>query len=119
MASVNYPNPQTDRTVKIFDQFYAYETTVAADEYDAVNSYFKSVFGTAEAAGNFTVTLFRVAEQSSIPVMNLLQQLQGQTQSELTLTLSYYLNGLRSKATLLGLNATVTPNYYVARNVRQ
>ena len=119
MATVNYANPQTDRTIKIFDQFYNYATTVAADEYDAVNSYFKSVFGTAEAAGNFTVTLFRVAQQSSIPVMNLLEQIQGQTQAELTLTLAYYLNGLRSKATLLGLNASVTPNYYVARNVRQ
>ena len=51
--------------------------------------------------------------------MNLLQQIQGQTLPELTLTLAYYLNGLRSKATLLGVNASVTPNYYVARNVRQ
>ena len=119
MATVNYVNPQTDRTIKIFDQFYAYETTVATDEYDAVNSYFKSVFGTAEAAGNFTVTLFRIAQQSDIPVMNLLEQIQGQTQAELTLTLAYYINGLRSKATLLGINASVTPNYYVARNVRQ
>ena len=119
MATVNYVNPQTDRTIRIFDQFYAYETTVATDEYDAVNSYFKSVFGTAEAAGNFTVTLFRIAQQSDIPVMNLLEQIQGQTQAELTLTLAYYINGLRSKATLLGINASVTPNYYVARNVRQ
>ena len=77
------------------------------------------MFGTAEAAGNFTVTLFRIAQQSDIPVMNLLEQIQGQSQAELTLTLAYYINGLRSKATLLGLNASVTPNYYVARNVRQ
>jgi hypothetical protein len=119
MATINYSNPRTDQTVKIFDQFYAYETVVPADEYDAVNSYFKSVFKTTEAAGNFTITLFRVAQQSGIPVMDLLQQIQGQTLPELTLTLAYYLNGLRSKATLLGLNASVTPNYYVARNVRQ
>ena len=119
MATVNYSNPRTDQTVKIFDQFYAYETVVPVDEYDAVNSYFKSVFKTTEAAGNFTITLFRMAQQSDIPVMELLQQIQGQTLPELTLTLAYYLNGLRSKATLLGVNASVTPNYYVARNVRQ
>jgi hypothetical protein len=119
MATINYSNPRTDQTVKIFDQFYAYETVVPADEYDTVNSYFKSVFKTTEAAGNFTITLFRMAQQSDIPVMNLLQQIQGQTLPELTLTLAYYLNGLRSKATLLGVNASVTPNYYVARNVRQ
>ena len=119
MATVNYSNTRTDQTVKIFDQFYAYETVVPADEYDTVNSYFKSVFKTTEAAGNFTITLFRMAQQSDIPVMNLLQQIQGQTLPELTLTLAYYLNGIRSKATLLGVNASVTPNYYVARNVRQ
>jgi hypothetical protein len=119
MATINYSNPRTDQTVKIFDQFYAYETVVPADEYDTVNSYFKSVFKTTEAAGNFTITLFRMAQQSDIPVMELLQQIQGQTLPELTLTLAYYLNGLRSKATLLGVNASVTPNYYVARNVRQ
>jgi hypothetical protein len=119
MSTINYSNPRTDQTVRIFDQFYAYETVVPADEYDTVNSYFKSVFKTTEAAGNFTITLFRMAQQSDIPVMELLQQIQGQALPELTLTLAYYLNGLRSKSTLLGVNASVTPNYYVARNVRQ
>jgi hypothetical protein len=118
MTTVNYVNPRIDQTVRIYDEFYAYAEDVPAAEYDAVNSYFKSVFGTADAANNFTVTLFRVSQDSDIPVMTLLQQLEGQSQPELTLTLSYYLNGTRSRSTLLGLNATVTPNYYVARNVR-
>lgn len=118
MTTVNYANPKVDQTVRIYDEFYAYAADVPAAEYDAVNSYFKSVFGTGEAADNFTVTLFRVSEDSNIPVMTLLQQIEGQSQPELTLTLSYYLNGTRSRSTLLGLNATVTPNYYVARNVR-
>ena len=86
--------------------------------FDAVYSFFNSIYGTAEAAGNFTVSLFRVAQQSAIPVMDLLQQIQGQSQAELNLTLAYYLNNIRSPATLLGINATTTPNYYVARNVR-
>jgi len=83
-----------------------------------VYSYFRSVFGTGEAAGNFAVTLFRVAESSEIPVMTLLQQIQGQTGPDLTLTLAYYLNATRSNSTLLGLNVSTQPNYYVARNVR-
>jgi hypothetical protein len=76
------------------------------------------VFGTADAAGNFTVTLFRVADESATSVMTLLQELQGQSQPELTLTLAYYLNSLRSPSTLLGVNAVVTPNFYAARNIR-
>lgn len=117
-TTVNYANPKTDSTVKIFDEFYAYAADVPAQEYDAVNSYFRSVFATAEAAGNFTVTLFRIAEQSETPVMTLLEQIQGSGQPELTLTLAYYLNNNRSSSTLLGVNAAVTPNFYVARNIR-
>jgi hypothetical protein len=117
-GTVNYVNPNTDQTVRIFDQFYAYDVSVPQLEYDAVYSFFASIYKTTEAAGNFTVTLFRIAQQSSIPVMDLLQQIQGLNQAELNLTLAYYLNNVRSQSTLLGISSSVTPNYYVARNVR-
>lgn len=117
-GSVNYSNPKIDQSIKIFDRFYNYEADVPMLEYDAVYSFFRSVYGTAEAAGNFTVSLFRIAQQSQIPVMTLLEQMQGQSQVEINLTLAYYLNNIRSPATLLGINATLTPNYYVARNIR-
>jgi hypothetical protein len=118
MGSVNYPNPSTDQTVRIFDQFYAYEAVVPAQEYDAVYSYFRSVFTDDVAAGNFTVTVFRVSNLSGIPIMDILQQLQSQPKPQITLTLAYYLNNLRDNSTLLGVNSATTPNYYVARNVR-
>ena len=117
-TTVNYANPNIDGTVKIFDEFYAYAANVPQMEYDAVYSYFFSVFGSAESAGNFTVTVFRISQTSDIPVMTLLQQFQGQSAPELTLTLAYYLNNTRNNSTLLGVNAATQPNYYVARNVR-
>ena len=117
MPSVNNPNPRTDQTVKVFDAFYNYEAAIPQLEYDAVYSFFASVFTTKQAAGNFSVALFRISEQTSTPVMTLLQQMQGLDQTELTLTMAYYLNSNRSPATLLGINAPVTPNYYVARNI--
>jgi len=118
MASVNAINNKTDLTVQIFDRFYGYQQQVPVDAYDAVLSYFKSVFGSLEAAGNFTVSVFRISHATNIPVMNLLQQFQGQSAPEITLTLAYYLNGIRSRSTLLGLNVPTQPNYYVARNIR-
>ena len=118
MASVNAINTKTDLTVQIFDRFYGYEQTVPVEAYDAVLSYFKSVFESAEAAGNFTVSLFRVSQQSGIPVMNLLQQFQGQTAPQINLTLAYYLNGVRSSSTLLGINVPTQSNFYIARNIR-
>lgn len=118
MGSVNIVNNKTDLTVQIFDRFYGYQQHVPVDAYDAVVSYFKSVFASTEAASNFTVSVFRVSHQTGIPVMTLLQQFQGQSAPEVTLTLAYYLNGLRSSSTLLGVNVTTQPNYYVARNIR-
>ena len=117
-TTVNYANPKLDGTVQIFDQFYAYSANVPQLEYDAVYSYFRSVFDTEQIAGNFTVTVFRISEESDIPVMSLLQEFQTQTAPELTITLAYYLNSLRSNSTLLGVNAATVPNFYVARNVR-
>ena len=118
MGSVNAVNTKTDLTVQIFDRFYGYQQYVPVDEYDIVLSYFQSVFGTREAAGNFTVSVFRISHQTGIPVMNLLQQFQGQSAPEITLTLAYYLNGIRSSSTLLGVNVPTQPNYYISRNIR-
>lgn len=118
MGSVNIANPSTDLTVRIFDQFYKYQQNVDAVEYDAVLSYFKSIFKNKSAAENFTVSVFRIAFLSKIPVMDLLQQFQGQSAPQITATLAYYLNGIRSPSTLLGLNVPTQPNYYVARNIK-
>ena len=117
MGTVNAANPKLDQTVRVFDEFYAFEMFVPAMEYDIVNSYFKSVFKTAEAAQNFTTALFRVSDQNNIPVLTLLAEIQDQDQIQLTATLAYYLNGLRSPSTLLGVNSVLTPNYFTARNV--
>ena len=117
MGTVNETNPKLDLTVRVFDDFNSFAIEVDANEYDVVNSYFESVFENKQIAKNFTTTLFRIASESEIPVLTLLDQIAGQTQIEMSVTLSYYLNGLRSPATLLGVNATVIPNFWTARNV--
>ena len=116
-GTVNAPNEKVDLTVRIFDGFYSYEQFVSAVEYDVVYSYLKSVFTTDAAAGNFTVALFRIADKTRTPVLTILQSLEGQDALTLSQTLCYYLNSQRSGSTLLGFGATVTPNYYTARNV--
>jgi len=117
MGSVNTANRNVDQTVRIFDGFYDYQTDVDANEYDVVNSYFESVFGTSEAAANFAVTLFRIADETGTPVITLLAEIEDQDKISLTQTLCYYLNGLRSPTTLLGITGTSTPVFWAARNV--
>ena len=119
MTTVNARNPSTDLTVQIFDKFYSYNQYVPAQEYDAVNSYFQSVFTTKAQAANFTSTMFRIAAASNIPVMELLQQVAGMNGPQLTLTFAYYLNTFQSKSTLLGIQVPPAMNQYIARNIRQ
>jgi len=119
MSTVNYNNPNIDLTVRIYDKFYDYDVNVPAAEYDVVYSYFQSVMTTKQAAGNFTVSLFKVAEDTGIPPLTLLQEFQGLNGMNLSASLAYYLNAIRSRATLLGVGVAVTPNFYQARNVLQ
>jgi hypothetical protein len=119
MSTVNYTNPNKDLTVRIFDQFYNFDIDVPANEYDVVFSYFSSVMSTRQAAGNFTMSLFRVARNTGIPALTLLKEFQGLNGVNLSASLAYYLNSIRSRATLLGVGAPVTPNFYQARNVLQ
>jgi hypothetical protein len=117
MASVNYANLNLDQTVRIFDQFYTFETAVPAAEYDVVNSYFQSVMGSRQAADNFSVALFQVAESTGISALTLLNEFQGLNGVNLSASLAYYLNQIRSRATLLGVGVATTPNFYAARAV--
>ena len=117
MSTVHYSNPNTDLSVRVFDNFYSYDVNIPADEYDVVHTYFLSVMSTRQAAGNFTVSLFRVAQDTGINPLTLLKEFQGLNGMNLSASLAYYLNSIRSRATLLGVGTPVTPNFYQARNV--
>lgn len=118
MASINYENLSLDQTVRVFDAFYEYDVNIPAAEYDVVHSYFRSVMTTRLAADNFTVSLFKVAEDTKIPALTLLQAF-GVDGMNLNVSMAYYLNSIRNRATLLGVGVPVTANFYAARNVVQ
>jgi hypothetical protein len=118
-SSINTTNYNLDQTVRVFDSFYEYDVNVPAAEYDIVYSYFRREMTTASAAGNFTVSLFRVAEETGIPALDLLEQFKGQNGVNLNVQLAYFLNSIRNKATLLGVGVPVQSNRYAARLVVQ
>jgi hypothetical protein len=124
MSSINNTNYNVDQTVRVFDSFYDYDVDIPVGDYDVVNSYFQTVMGTKQAAENFTVSLFRVAQQTNIPALTLLQSFQQSgggvgNSLNLNLNMAYYLNSIRNRATLLGVGVPVAPNFYAARNVVQ
>jgi hypothetical protein len=117
MPSVNEINPKIDTSVRVFDTFNDFGIDVPADEYDVVNSYFRSVFADDTAANNFTTTIFRIANETNTSALTVLSQIQDGDRIRVTLNIAYFLNGLRSPSTLLGINTAVTPNAWAARNV--
>ena len=122
MTTVNTTNFNIDQTVRVYDQFYDFDVNVPADEYDIVYSFFQREMTTPRAAGNFTVSLFRVAQETQIPALTLLQGFQGSGASNginLNVSLAYYLNLIRDRSTLLGVGTPVVPNYYPAQAVLQ
>ena len=120
MARIIDERTSIDLTVKIFDDFYSFNMIVNGNEYDIVNGYFKSVCGTRAIAGNFTAFLFRISQETGIPVLDLLNQIQG-TGSKLQMNqvISYYLNSFKSKTSLYGVSTIPQPTQPVARNIVQ
>jgi hypothetical protein len=117
MARIIDTRSNIDQTVKIFDEFYSFNLIVNASEYDIVFSYFKSICDTTQIAGNFTVYLFRIAQETQISVLELLNYIKGKTQLETNTVIAYYLNSFKSKTSIYGFGTVPQPNEAVARNI--
>lgn len=115
---IDGPQTQLDRTVQIFDSFYNFTASVGANQYEIVFSYFLSVCKSRNTAKNFTAMLFRIASTIDENPMTLLEYLQGTGDTiKSTRLMVYYLNSLKSKTTLYGVNSQPIPNEPVQRNI--
>lgn len=108
-----------DQTVRIFDSFYAFDLQVNAGDFDIVYGYFRTVCATQNIAGNFTAVFFRIAQETGIPVLELLKAIQGTSALQMNKIISYYLNSFKSKTSLYGVAITPPPNQFIARNIVQ
>ena len=115
---IDGPQSQLDKTVKVFDSFYNYSASINASHYDIVFSYFLSVCKSVNTAKNFTTMIFRIASTIDENPMTLLEYLQcTNDKMQATKLMIYYLNSLKSKTTLYGVNAYPTPNESIQRNI--
>lgn len=107
-----------DQTIRIFDKFYSVDLTISTNDYDIVHSYFTKVCEAKEIADNFTVILFRIAKETGINVLTLLEEIKGSDNNlQVNKKIAYYLNSLKSKTSLYGVSVVPLPNVPVARNV--
>ena len=116
MATILDQRTSLEQTVKIFDSFYEYESVINGNEFDIVHGYFKSI-STPTIAGNMTSILFRISQETHVPVLDLLGYIKGTTKLEMNQMITYYLNSFKSKTTLYGVSTVPKPNQPVARNI--
>lgn len=108
-----------DTTVRIFDAFYDLDLQVDASQYDIVWSFFKEYTSNDIVAKSYTQTLFRVASETNLNVLDLLQSFEGSDSMKVTLTMAYYLNSVSNKTVMFGVNNLIRPNNAVQRNIVQ
>lgn len=118
MISIIDDKTDLDRTIQIFDAFYNSNVIAGAAQFDVVRSYFVSVCDTKTIADNFTAVLFRIASETGIDVLTLLKEIQGSGNNlQMNAKICYYLNGIKSKTSLYGVNVIPNPVQSIARNV--
>ena len=117
MATIRHNG--ADQTVLIYDSFYNIETVVGSAEYDIVFSFFKGTsFNNDNIAANFAAFLFRIAQDGGYNVLDLLDIIKGSgNKLQMNQAICYYLNTLKSKASLYGISNVPKPNQAVQRNV--
>jgi hypothetical protein len=108
-----------DLTVRIFDQFYDLDLVVNANQYEVVYSFFRNFTSNVATAKSFAQTLFRIANETQVNVLDLLQTFEGNDRLKVTLTMSYYLNSISNQTVLFGVNNVIVPNNLVQRNIVQ
>lgn len=120
MAKIVDSTKDIDRTIRIFDQFYSFNTVVNADEYDVVRGFFIERCETKNIADNFTASLFRISQVTGINVLTLLDELKGANNKlEMNKIICYFLNTLKLKTALYGVGQMPRPNQTVSRNILQ
>lgn len=120
MALFEIQKESLDDTVRIFDGFYNNALVVDSNKYDIVRSYFLKVSDTEAVANNFTAVLFRIAQESDVDVLFLLDEIKGNANNnkiQLTTIMAYYLNSFKSKTSLYGIAVISQPIQPVARNI--
>jgi len=119
MARIIDTRTSLDKTIRIFDAFYAFDSIINGAEFDIVRGYFRLVCASNNIADNMTAVLFRIAQETHIPVLDLLGYIKGTTKLEMNTVICYYLNSFKSKTSLYGVSVVPQPNQPAARNIVQ
>mgnify|MGYP005670771387 CR=1 FL=1 len=116
MALINQTSRLED-TILVFDDLYKSDIDISSEEYDIVYSFFKKAMGTVIIAQTFALYIFQIARATQTSALDLVATLNNQDKIAITAMMAYYVNNIRSKSVLYGVDNIITPNFHAARNV--
>ena len=122
MAKIIDNRSSLDSTIRIYDNFYSFDTVVNPSEFDLVHGYFMTVCANKNIANNFTAAFFRISQTTGVPALTLLEYVRGDNNSDtmhMDKTICYFLNTLKSKTAMYGVSQLPKANQPVARNILQ
>jgi hypothetical protein len=90
---------------------------VQSEQYDIALGFFTKVMSTETLAKTFTLNLFRIANDTGVAVLTMLDSMKGKSSIGVSEAMAFYLNQVRPKSALIGVGNVLNPNIFVARNV--
>jgi hypothetical protein len=106
-------------TVSLADTFSTVNLKIDPNTYEIVLAFFRGMTTSEKTAKAFTENLYRIAQQTDIDVLTLLESFEGTDKMSMTMTMAYYLNSFSDKTVMYGVNNIITANQPVARNIVQ
>ena len=107
----------TQKTLRIFGDYFDKEVTINSGEFDAVKAFFKGKDYTNESADTIAYVLCRQAKVDNITAMQILDQLNATNPQELTDIVAEILNLYRFKSSLIGKKEDNATPSVVSRNI--
>lgn len=115
--SINDPVYTDQKNINVVKNFNSQPAAIDGGEYDYVLSFFNRAMQDPVSAKNFTESIYQVSRQADVPVIELVKSMEGQTGLQINASMAYFMNGTRSKSTMLGVTNIVRPNFYAGRSV--
>jgi len=96
---------------------YTGTNAINSSDYDYVYSFLYKYTSDRDKANLLSNQIFEVSEISGMSPIEIIDSMKGKSGMSLTATLIYYLNGIRTDYSQLGIHNIAKPNFYAGRNV--
>jgi hypothetical protein len=107
----------TQKTMRIFGDYFDSAITLHSDEYDAVISFFTGKDYEKRSAETIAYVICRQAKLDNVPAMSIVDKLSESTPQELSDVVAEILNLYRFKSSLIGSKVSNPSPEIISRNI--